>query len=80
MLSRLVFIFLALVKLKNFEYFISDEDECASGANECDEHADCSNTRGSYECRCHQGFRGDGFSCRGKKNDVIRKELTLKDK
>lgn len=44
---------------------VSDDNECETGLNECDEHADCVNTLGSYECNCLEGFRGDGFECRG---------------
>ena len=39
-----------------------DIDECAS-KDSCDENANCLNTDGSYECRCRQGFFGDGMSC-----------------
>ena len=44
---------------------ISDVDEC-QGVNECHENAMCSNTDGSYECTCDQGFSGDGRQCEGK--------------
>lgn len=45
---------------------LSDDNECEMGLSECDEHADCVNNLGSYECSCLDGFRGDGFECRGK--------------
>lgn len=46
--------------------FTLDDNECETGLSECDEHAECVNTLGSYECSCLDGFRGDGFECRGK--------------
>ena len=42
-----------------------DIDECASGSNDCDENADCTNTDGSYTCSCQPGFSGDGITCNG---------------
>ena len=42
----------------------SDVDECnSSGGNQCHQDAMCTNTEGSYVCRCKKGFVGDGFSC-----------------
>ena len=41
-----------------------DLNEC-NGGNRCDVNADCSNAPGSYTCRCHAGYQGDGFICRG---------------
>ena len=38
-----------------------DTDECLSA--KCDENAGCSNTDGSFECNCQQGFFGNGLSC-----------------
>ena len=39
-----------------------DVDECA-GDNDCDDNASCTNTEGSYTCRCNTGFSGDGETC-----------------
>lgn len=47
--------------------FYLDIDECTSpGSNECDANALCTNTEGSYVCRCFKGFKGDGKTCTGK--------------
>ena len=47
-------------------YSSSDTDECASSqSNECDPNALCTNTEGSYVCRCVKGFSGDGTICEG---------------
>ena len=45
----------------------TDIDECASPeSNDCDSNALCTNTDGSYVCRCLRGFKGDGKVCTGK--------------
>ena len=43
-----------------------DIDECArNDTNECDPNALCTNTEGSYICRCLTGYIGDGSRCKG---------------
>ena len=44
--------------------FISDIDECS--LNKCHQNATCTNTKGSYNCTCKDGFVGDGKDCTGK--------------
>ena len=39
-----------------------DIDECDIG-NDCNVNAMCSNTDGSYDCKCIDGFLGDGYEC-----------------
>uniref|UniRef100_A0A8C3R0R3 Sushi, von Willebrand factor type A, EGF and pentraxin domain-containing protein 1 n=1 Tax=Cyanoderma ruficeps TaxID=181631 RepID=A0A8C3R0R3_9PASS len=39
-----------------------DVDECAVGSD-CDEHASCLNTNGSYICACIPPYTGDGKKC-----------------
>ncbi|XP_070977615.1 sushi, von Willebrand factor type A, EGF and pentraxin domain-containing protein 1 isoform X2 [Oncorhynchus clarkii lewisi] len=39
-----------------------DVDECALGSD-CDEHASCQNTDGSYICTCIHPYTGDGKNC-----------------
>ncbi|XP_066276578.1 IgGFc-binding protein-like [Branchiostoma lanceolatum] len=39
-----------------------DVNECASGDNDCDDNAVCSNTPGGYTCACKIGYTGDGIS------------------
>ena len=46
--------------------FQIDIDECKGSNNVCDENANCSNTVGSYNCTCKDGFTRDGHSCSGK--------------
>ena len=45
---------------------LSDDNECESGAHDCDENALCINTEGSYKCDCNEGYNGNGFRCNGK--------------
>ena len=44
-----------------------DIDECADDSNNCDANAVCTNTPGSFTCRCKKGYEGaqDGLSCTG---------------
>ena len=42
-----------------------DIDECDVG-NDCNSNAICSNTNGSYDCKCIAGFLGDGYECHDK--------------
>ncbi|XP_006809694.1 sushi, von Willebrand factor type A, EGF and pentraxin domain-containing protein 1-like [Neolamprologus brichardi] len=39
-----------------------DVDECALGSD-CDVHASCQNTEGSYTCTCIHPYTGDGKNC-----------------
>ncbi|PWA28849.1 hypothetical protein CCH79_00012875 [Gambusia affinis] len=39
-----------------------DVDECALGSD-CDDHASCQNTEGSYSCTCIHPYTGDGKNC-----------------
>ena len=45
--------------------FFVDIDECSNGSHSCDVNANCSNTVGSHNCTCKEGFTGDGRSCSG---------------
>ena len=40
-----------------------DVDECKNSLHRCNSHADCTNTAGSYLCRCKPGYFGDGLIC-----------------
>lgn len=47
--------------------FPTDADECGSPeTNSCHSNALCTNTEGSYVCRCLRGYNGDGRNCTGK--------------
>lgn len=44
---------------------IIEINECTTNAHNCDLQATCTNTQGSFECFCNQGFTGNGISCSG---------------
>ena len=47
-------------------YTKTDFDECkAQNLNKCHEKAKCTNTEGSNNCTCIDGYVGDGFLCQG---------------
>lgn len=46
-------------------FFFSDINECEIGAHNCDRHAVCTNTAGSFKCSCSPGWIGDGIKCTG---------------
>ena len=47
----------------NYKY--SDIDECANGTDNCDAHAECTNTLGNFTCACQSGYQGNGVTCNG---------------
>jgi hypothetical protein len=43
-----------------------DVDECAQFPDICHQNANCTNTEGSYSCKCLRGYAGDGLiNCSG---------------
>ncbi|ETE67092.1 Sushi, von Willebrand factor type A, EGF and pentraxin domain-containing protein 1, partial [Ophiophagus hannah] len=50
------------VKIDPRSIFCADVDECAVGSD-CDSHASCLNTNGSYICTCIHPYTGDGKKC-----------------
>ncbi|KAJ4947122.1 hypothetical protein JOQ06_009163, partial [Pogonophryne albipinna] len=41
-----------------------EHDDCASGQDECDENAICTNTIRGHLCTCKPGYVGNGTICR----------------
>ena len=52
----------------------TDVDECALNEHTCNVNANCTDTDGSFNCTCREGFEGDGFSCTG---DNYFKSITI---
>ena len=46
--------------------FLSDFDECNNGSHDCHSNATCINTVGYFECKCKDGYIGDGRNCTGR--------------
>ena len=70
-----------------FPYYMSivrsiDIDECSNGSHVCDVNANCTNTVGSHNCTCKEGFTGSGPSCVGTLNLPVFhiKPLMIKDR
>ncbi len=41
----------------------ADVNECSLGIDNCHVQANCINQEGLFDCRCQDGFMGDGISC-----------------
>ena len=52
-----------------------DMDECKSDISDCDVNANCTNTYGSYKCKCKAGYTGDGHSCSGTYTFIFKDDL-----
>ena len=58
---------------------IADTDECSdSSLNNCDAHATCENTPGTFTCACNTGYEGDETTtCTGILSEYNGSVLTL---
>lgn len=74
--SLYCFFQLSNTNIFNIIYVLADDNECENATQPCGEHANCTNTEGSYYCTCVHGFKSsngqqtflpnDGTSCVGK--------------
>ena len=42
-----------------------DINECEENQDNCNGKAKCINTDGSFQCKCLDGYTGDGITCSG---------------
>lgn len=56
-----------------------DIDECIEQPDivMCDQNANCTNTIGSYNCRCNPGYNGTGFTCTGTVKLIVQPRVGL---
>ena len=55
-----------------------DIDECAPDLGTCDSNALCTNTIGSYDCVCNEGYYGYGEECTSCRSSVAAfKDMTV---
>ena len=58
--------------------------ECTLGIDDCHDNATCSETPGSFMCKCNSGYTGNGTFCRGNYvimfllNDALKIDLNSK--
>ena len=60
------YFFITFVYLMNCLIQPVDVNECELGMHICNSSANCTDTDGSFNCTCREGFEGDGFNCTGK--------------
>lgn len=63
-LSSIIMLFLSTLS-KIYLSFITDINECLN-SNSCPANAICTNTPGSYSCRCKPGYQWNNGQCKGK--------------
>ena len=55
-----------------FCYFaLTDVDECTLSEHTCNDNANCTDTDGSFNCTCREGYEGNGFNCTGDNPTLI---------
>ena len=65
MCTSMIFVDKKMSSLMINPYYISDVDECSLINHDCDKHAICTNTIGSFTCKCDLSSHhlGDGKTC-----------------
>ena len=56
---------------------VLDKNECTDGSAECHVDADCTNTEGSYTCKCKPGYTGDGKTCTATGNGFTIEKINI---
>lgn len=49
----------------------TDIEECQTEIDNCHADANCTNTKGSFDCKCFTGYSGDGVTCVGKWRPLV---------
>ena len=57
--------FLCWATFINSCFLMPDIDECTKMVHNCSQHAQCTNTVGSFTCACNSRYYGDGVNCAG---------------
>ena len=69
-----------MTQLDSMKEECRDLNECFLETHNCHEHADCTNSIGSFECTCNDGFSGNGTICEDNDEcstgDVVCPEFT----
>ena len=60
-----VYIIIRSLLMINVFTSLVDIDECNLDTHNCDVNANCTDTDGSFNCTCNQGYEGDGVNCTG---------------
>ena len=68
------FIIYLIVTIDDKSICLSDINECATGSENCDVNAVCTNTDGSFTCTCQSGYAGDGVTCH-KNGKIIKSSI-----
>lgn len=58
------------IKIHLYVFIPADIDECGEDAP-CGPHANCTNTAGSYSCRCHRGYLKGAEGCQGPSAEMM---------
>ena len=73
------FFYIYIVNFCTYTFFaFVDIDECNNGSHVCDVNANCTNTNGSHYCSCKEGYTGDGRSCSGTLNSLLKVMLVTR--
>lgn len=65
-----LFFYCLQLKIKIMLIMLLNTDLCNSNTD-CGGNATCSNEAGFFECKCNEGFQGDGYSCTGKRLQLL---------
>ena len=53
-------------QISDLKILFRGENECVKSTHNCGAHADCTDSVGSFSCKCSTGYAGDGYNCTGR--------------